>query len=330
MEPPAPMAYELPDSLPDRDVESVRARASMLARGGRADSLQLQRSTQERDQKSHSKHGEVIQTSAVVLSERRNEAASSSSSSIIKQQQDGKSFSDMDALKSADTRGRPIVVVKAIARSTPVPSPKMPGATKATLPSALRKPTVIARANARIKSEDTCVTHPESRNGDSEQDDDDNEDYSKELALVTPEQASPSFLEAKSGARVNGVSFGNVEVREHSFTQGLSVIDTVEGYEAKRRDAKQLPRVPKDAPTKKSLTYETIRVQGISKTPRPTQVAHHEPPSPQLPPSPEDFLYSDFEAKFQSRENKRGGKMNFLFGFFKRRSAKKNSSLVHI
>ena len=322
MEPPAPMAHELPDSLPDREVGVVRTRAVACERDRTGHSLKRYSSKPERDMKCHS-NKEGIQASSVVLSERRNEAASLSSS-IIKHQ-DEKSFSEWDAIKS-DTRGRPIVV-KATVRSTPVPSPKMPSTPKGTLPSALRTPTFIARANARIKSEDTCITHPESRNGDS--DDDDDEDYSKELALVTPEQVSPSFLEAKSSPRVNGVSFGSVEVREHSFNEGLSVIDTVEGYEAKRRDAKQLPRVPKDAPTKKSLTYETIRVQGVTKTPRSTQVAHHEPQSLQSPPS-QDFLYSDFEAKFQSRENKRGGKMKLFFGFFKRKSSKKNSSLVHI
>ena len=317
MEPPAPMAYERTDSLraADSRVGVVRARALAYEH---TDSILLYSSTSSNSTKPP-QDWEVVKAT-VVPAERRNDAAGSSFCSI--QPRGEKSFSEWDALKSDPARSRPIIVQATARSKTVAPLQKTAGAPKGTLPSALRKPTIIARANnsTRIKSEGTCTTtDPESWN---------DEDYRKEDSLLyTPEPTAPSFLEeTKSNARVNGVSFGNVEVREHSLRKELSVVDTVDGYEAKRKHAKQ---VPKDAPTKKSLTYETIRVQGMTTTPRPTQVAHHEPP-PSSPSAPQDFLYSDFEAKFQTKRNKKGSKIGAFFGLFKRKFSKKNDSLVQI
>lgn len=145
----------------------------------------------------------------------------------------------------------------------------------------------------------------------------------KEPSLVSTEQgdeSSFSFISTRSAR--SAVTFGNVEVREDSLIRG-AISDSVEEYEAKRRPKPTEPArsMPKDAPTKKSLTYETIRVQATTATPKSRQVAH-EPPHQTA-----ESLYGDFEDKFQSRRTKKKGG---FFGFFRRKSSKKRNMLEHM
>ena len=218
------------------------------------------------------------------------------------------SVSKWNTFKSGHTLGRLTVV-----RATVEASEHISTTVNIPLPSALRKPTITQQASKRIISDVTYNTYPD---GDTAED---------EPSLNTtelPEESSQTYPEAKHMGRVTAVTFGNVEVRDHSLSKEHTVIGTVEEYEAQRRSIKRPPQyVPKDAPTKKSLTYETMRVQGTTTAPKPAQVAHHEPSPPQ------ESLYHDFEEKFQSKRTK---KKSFFWGLFKRRSTKKRDLLDHM